>query len=68
MLLQILNGVKYNLIVIVLLLEIVININLLNNKYLYIMNVYNKCKVINLDMDMYQVKVGKLKKYNKKKK
>ena len=32
------------------------------------MNVYNKCKVVNLDMDMYWVKVGKLKKYNKKKK
>ncbi len=45
-----------------------ININLLSNKYIYIINVYNKCNNINLDMDTLQVKVGKLKKYNKNKK
>ena len=45
-----------------------INTNLLNNKYIYTINVYNICNNINLDMDTLQVKVGKLRKCNKNKK
>lgn len=46
----------------------VININLLSNNYIYITNVYNKCKDINQDMVIYWVRVGRLRKHNKNKK